>query len=530
MTTVIGTPGNDVLTGTSGNDVIDGHGGADFINGGPGTDVAVFADSSSNFLIQTLDGITHVRALSGASTEYYKPSSTVGTITDAVLINTEQLQFSDGIVNINTSAPGTVIAGPQGQAAQVNGTFGNDIIDISGNTQSVNGGSGMDTVVVFDFIQNYVVTTLSQGVTHLHALATANPQYQNGVGADVVLQNVEKIQFLDGSITIDTVPPAVTSFSPTQSSTGVSLNSTISVVFSEAVQFGSGLVTIHSGSATGPVVDQFDVTASSQLSISGSTLAITPTHSFSPGTTYFVSIASGAIDDLSGNPYAGESTYNFTTATSITPVGNPSGAFNTIVGTSGNDTIYSTSANDHIDGGWGIDSAVYSGTVSQYSITQNGGTISVTDTVPVRDGSDTLTNVEQVKFSDFTLVFDLASNIDKSIYLLYQAAFDRVPDTSGFRYWAGVADTSNLSAQFVAAQFMAAPEFQQTYGALNNTGFVTALYANVIGRAPDATGLAYWVNNLSLGETRAQMLVDFATSAENSQATAAHMSNGLWTH
>ena len=135
MATIVGQVGaSDTLVGTAANDIIDGHGGADFINGGGGTDVALFHSSSANFLVNTLSGITHVRALPGAPTEYYIPTTSAGGVamnsfSDTVLINTEQLQFSDGFVNLASNVNQNLVVGTLGQSTQLNGTAGNDVID-----------------------------------------------------------------------------------------------------------------------------------------------------------------------------------------------------------------------------------------------------------------------------------------------------------------------------------------------------------------------------------------------------------------
>ena len=77
---------------------------------------------------------------------------------------------------------------------------------------------------------------------------------------------------------------------------------------------------------------------------------------------------------------------------------------------------------------------------------------------------------------------------------------------------------------------MASPEFTQKYGANpSNTAYVTALYTNVLGRAPDTAGLNFWIGNANRGEARDQLLVDFATSGENATLIGSHVSNGFWT-
>ncbi len=128
-----------------------------------------------------------------------------------------------------------------------------------------------------------------------------------------------------------------------------------------------------------------------------------------------------------------------------------------------------------------------------------------------------------------TTVTNLTSNEDHLVYLLYQAAYDRIPDYAGFEYWAGQADALQLSALRLADIFMAAPEFTAKFGANpSNDAFVTELYANVLGRAPDAAGLAYWEGQVNAGTPRDQLLVAFATSTENLALTAPHTANGYW--
>ncbi|WP_305791096.1 Calx-beta domain-containing protein, partial [Dolichospermum sp. UHCC 0352] len=54
-------------------------------------------------------------------------------------------------------------------------------------------------------------------------------------------------------------------------------------------------------------------------------------------------------------------------------------------------------------GGEGSDTAVYSGTYSQYQITSSGGVFTITDSVNNRDGIDTLYGIQKVQFSDQTI-------------------------------------------------------------------------------------------------------------------------------
>ncbi|MEI8396753.1 MAG: hypothetical protein WCF85_18625, partial [Rhodospirillaceae bacterium] len=73
-----------------------------------------------------------------------------------------------------------------------------------------------------------------------------------------------------------------------------------------------------------------------------------------------------------------------------------------ITGTAGNDILNGTRANDTIDGGAGIDAVVESGSYSQYQISKLGTSWVVKSNI-AGTGTDTLKNVEYVRFADATL-------------------------------------------------------------------------------------------------------------------------------
>ncbi len=102
---------------------------------------------------------------------------------------------------------------------------------------------------------------------------------------------------------------------------------------------------------------------------------------------------------------------------------------------------------------------------------------------------------------------------------LYFAAFLRIPDYAGLTNWVN-AYRAGMPLAAIAQAFATSAEFLLTYGNLNNTQYVTLLYNNVLGRAPDAAGLANWVNALNNGTlTRGQVLLGFSESAEYIQTS-----------
>ena len=74
-----------------------------------------------------------------------------------------------------------------------------------------------------------------------------------------------------------------------------------------------------------------------------------------------------------------------------------------LIGSDLNNAITGESGDDTINGGLGSDVAIYQGVKSQYTITNNNnGTWTVADSVSGRDGTDTVSNIEFLQFTDQT--------------------------------------------------------------------------------------------------------------------------------
>ena len=111
-------------------------------------------------------------------------------------------------------------------------------------------------------------------------------------------------------------------------------------------------------------------------------------------------------------------------------------------GYAGDDTIEGGAGNDIIDGGTGLDSAIYKDSSSAYSLTANDdGTVSVVHSSPSEgftdEGSDTLTSIEKMQFSDKTLSktslkYELSESIDSSENILSAHTEDVLSGTLNF--------------------------------------------------------------------------------------------------
>ncbi len=256
--------------------------------------------------------------------------------------------------------------------------------------------------------------------------------------------------------------------------------------------------------------------------------------------------------------------------------------------TSANDTVISSSNNELIDSGAGIDTVAYSGNFSDYSFTRTSISLKLNDQrTDTNDGTDTLMNVEYLQFADQTVeeskvdvnktysgefsdykfynkgngtyqiktdsgydditgypqlrfsgeastssfrdvsaIVDIKGTFDQvtglntdsgRMFRLYNASFKRLPDSDGLEYWINQFSSGANSIRVVASSFLGSAEFAERYGSnVKDEKYVTTLYQNVLGRAPDTSGLKYWLGQLSSGtETRYEALLGFAESAEN---------------
>ncbi len=169
----------------------------------------------------------------------------------------------------------------------------------------------------------------------------------------------------------------------------------------------------------------------------------------------------------------------------------------------GDDELRATSQNDLIDGMEGTDTVLFpyasTDTILQFN---TDGTLLLIDRNG-NGGTDSLRNVELLRFSDRTL--DM-SNFSSAVQLsqvqlrqlaeLYVAYFNRAPDSEGLLYWADkLADGKTLDQ--IAEYFFDQHETRSIYADPSDTDtFINSVYKNVLGRTPDAGGFTYWKEQL----------------------------------
>lgn len=80
---------------------------------------------------------------------------------------------------------------------------------------------------------------------------------------------------------------------------------------------------------------------------------------------------------------------------------------------------------------------------------------------------------------------------------LYVALFGRAPDAEGLYFWAGRLEAEQTPVQLADAMFACEPARAYYPAFLTNQEVVYSFYLKVLGRLPDAAGLAYWTAKLN---------------------------------
>lgn len=111
--------------------------------------------------------------------------------------------------------------------------------------------------------------------------------------------------------------------------------------------------------------------------------------------------------------------------------------------------------------------------------------------------------------------------VDGSVYRLYRAFFLREPDADGLVYWIVQARYARYPVGSIAEEFARSEEFRRRYGSLADGAFVDLVYRNVLGRTPDASGRAYWIDQLRRGMRRGHLMLYFSDSVEFARTVGA---------
>ncbi|MDB5437916.1 MAG: hypothetical protein JWM33_343, partial [Caulobacteraceae bacterium] len=372
-----GGDGYDTIYGFDGNDLIVGGLGLDTLDGGRGDD-AVWAGN--------LDGSSDSQ---GSSLEYL-----YGGEGNDVLHGGKGADYLYGGPGDDIMYGGGANAANFLQADVVYEDAPAGVtVSLAITTPQDTGGAGIDTLIQIQGIRG------SAFADHLTGAGT-NFEIRAGAGDDVISITSGSTGYIAGddgydTLSFDLLGAGVTFLLGTTNSQALPAGGSVTVVETEALRgtafddqlTGDSGANILEGGAGNDRLDGGDGADTASYASAAGAVTVNlglagAQNTGGAGTdtlTRFENLQGSAFDDhLTGN-----------------------GAANRLAGGDGADTLTGGGGNDTLDGGANIDTAAFAGAMSAYTITSNGGTV----TVAGPDGTDILTTIEFLQFSDQTFHF-----------------------------------------------------------------------------------------------------------------------------
>jgi Ca2+-binding RTX toxin-like protein len=445
-----GSPFADVIKGGSAAESFEGAGGNDTMDGGLG-----------------IDAVTYMSSPAG------------------VVVNLKTGTASDGWGGTDTLANFEKVVGSSFDDL-ITGTDGSDTLTGGLGNDTLDGGGGTDTAVFAGNFDSYEIDS-----------ASGTDVIVTGPDGTDTLRNIELLQFDDETFAVIH---------------GTAAADTLAGGSEDDALFGGGGDDSISGGAGNDVLDG-GTGNDMMVGGTGDDTYIVDSNGDVVVETDATATASGIrIQDIGGGIDKVVASINYTlgnfvenlqlTGGSAALSGSGNGLANRIAGNEGDNVLTGLGGDDQIDGDAGLDTAVYTGTRGQYTVTKTvaGFTVNGTQT---QEGTDTLTNVERLQFSDGHLALDLSGNAGEVAKIL-GAVFGVGSLTN--QHYVGIGlhytDTGMSYADLMQLAINAA----LGPNANDHASLVTLLYTNVIGAAPDPATLAYFKGLLDDGTYTASSL------------------------
>ncbi len=181
----------------------------------------------------------------------------------------------------------------------------------------------------------------------------------------------------------------------------------------------------------------------------------------------------------------------------------------------GVDTVSAGLGNSTIVGGSGDYAVVkLAGAPTNYTVTVNNGHAVVTNNTTAK--TTDISKIQYVQLDGNKALVFAKNSVEAAISTLYHTAFGRDADAGGLDYWFDVG-RGGASMKQIADAFTHSAEFAPV-AALSNADFVAGLYQNTFGRAGEESGVAFWVDALTKGSTRADLIESFSQIGANNIA------------
>ena len=239
-----------------------------------------------------------------------------GTLADGSTFVVANPSADSSITTVADMTDSSVISfnGDDAVGLAKNGT----LIDAVG-TDGADPGSGWAVAGTSNGTQNHTLVRKS-------SVCAPNTLWSNAAGTDannsewmVLAQNDwTHLGSHSANCTADVTPPTLQTRTPADEAVNVPVSTTLVLEFDEAIQPGTGNISLHL-SSDNSIVESFAVATSAAVQFNGNRLTITPTAALTTSTDYYVLVPNTAIADTGGNAFAGftaSTDWNFTTAAS----------------------------------------------------------------------------------------------------------------------------------------------------------------------------------------------------------------------
>jgi hypothetical protein len=186
----------------------------------------------------------------------------------------------------------------------------------------------------------------------------------------------------------------------------------------------------------------------------------------------------------------------------------------TVTGNEADNVFTGGGGNDVFNGGGGTDTLIMNAARAAATVTiDKNGTIRIADRNGP-EGQDVVTGVETIQFTNGTIdlnQFSSATQLSATQFTelaeMYVAYFNRAADSEGLFFWADKL-AEGMDLKTIASFFSQSAEAKALYpNTADTSGFVTAVYSNVLGRTPDQAGFDFWTSNLNSGAQQASTFV-----------------------
>jgi len=184
------------------------------------------------------------------------------------------------------------------------------------------------------------------------------------------------------------------------------------------------------------------------------------------------------------------------------------------------DVLLGYAGNDTLDGGAGIDTAVYSGNFANYTVAavSASGGYTVKDNAG-SDGTDTLANVERLRFADKSIALDVTKdgNTGKALEFIGAVASDLIADKGAIGAIQTVFDAGNSMLQ-TCQLAIEVGLIKGLAGSESNVHLAALVWNNVIGTPADAAtidGLVAYMDGRVADMAQADFLATIAGLAVN---------------